>query len=107
MSSIINLLVFGKWLFYGGYSSLDNFRLIIFPIIMMEQKGKGYQRIRSIEAFQYENKRSDFKCCDYWEKRKTICQTKVTPDIDGFTDEPVVYQCDALVVKNTFVDDSK
>ena len=40
-------------------------------------------------------------------KRKTICQTKVTPDIDGFTDEPVVYQCDVLAVKNTFVDDSK
>ena len=31
---------------------------------------------------------------------------KVTPDTDGFTDEPVV-QCDVRVVKNTFVDDSK
>ena len=71
---------------------------------MTEQKRKGYQRIRSIEAFEYQNIRSDFKCCDYWEKRKTICQTtakytkafldKVTPDIDGFTDEPVVHQCD-------------
>ena len=30
---------------------------------------------------------------------------KVTPDIDGFTDEPVV-QCEVLVLKNTFTDDS-
>ena len=29
-----------------------------------------------------------------------------SPDIDGFTDEPVV-QCDAQVVENTFIDDSK
>ena len=29
-----------------------------------------------------------------------------TPDIDGFTDEPVV-QCDGQVVENTFVDDYK
>ena len=32
---------------------------------------------------------------------------KVTPDIDGFTDEPVVYQCDVQFVENIFVDDSK
>ena len=31
---------------------------------------------------------------------------KITPDIESFTDEPVV-QCDVQVVKNTFVDDSK
>ena len=31
---------------------------------------------------------------------------KITPDIESFTDEPVV-QCDVRVVKNTFVDDSK
>ena len=31
---------------------------------------------------------------------------EVTPETDGFTDEPVV-QCDVRVVKNTFVDDSK
>ena len=31
---------------------------------------------------------------------------KGTPDIDGFTNKPVV-QCDVRVVKNTFVDDSK
>ena len=36
-------------------------------------------------------------CSDYWEKWKTICpeiqvafEHKVAPDIDGFTDEPVV-----------------
>ena len=26
---------------------------------------------------KYENTRSDFKCCDYWEKWKAICQTAV------------------------------
>ena len=31
---------------------------------------------------------------------------KVTPDIDGFTNEPIV-QCNFQVVENTFVDDSK
>ena len=31
---------------------------------------------------------------------------KVTPDIDVFTDEPVVY-CDVQVVEVTFIDDSK
>ena len=65
-------------------------------------------------TFEYENTRSDFKCCDYWKKWKTIRQITakytwdpraVTPDIDGFTDEPVV-QCDVLV-ENTFVDDSR
>ena len=32
---------------------------------MTEEKGKGYQGIRAIKAFEYENIRSDFKCCDY------------------------------------------
>ena len=85
---------------------------------MTEQKGKGYQGIRAVEATEYENIRSDFRYCDCWEKWKTICQTtlqlsipgtqrisvKVTPD--DFTDEPE-FQCDVQVVKNTFVDDSK
>ena len=31
---------------------------------------------------------------------------KVAPDIDGFSDEPVV-QCDVQVTENTFIDDSK
>ena len=78
--------------------------------------------IRVIEAFEYKNTRSDFKCCDYREKWKTICQTtvsipgtlsdkgsfsdKVAPDIDDFTDKPEI-QCDAQVVKNTFLDDFK
>ena len=34
----------------NNYSML--FRLIISPIIMTEQKGLGYQGIRSIEVFQ-------------------------------------------------------
>ena len=31
---------------------------------------------------------------------------KVSSDIDGFSEEPVV-RCDSLVVKNNFVDDCK
>ena len=57
------------------------------------------------------------KWCNYWEKKKkfrlqlsvlgtqgTILET-VTPDIDGFTDEPVVHQCDVQLVENNFIDD--
>ena len=43
----------------------------------MEQKGKEYQRIAAFEAFDCQNARSDFKCCNYWEKLKTICQATV------------------------------
>ena len=64
---------------------------------MMEQKGKWHQGVRTIEVFEYKNTRSDFKCCDYWEKWKTISTAsqgafsdKIAPDIDVFTDEPVV-----------------
>ena len=32
---------------------------------MTEQKGKGYQGIKSIEASEYKNTTSDVKCCDY------------------------------------------
>ena len=33
---------------------------------------------------------------------------KVTPDVDGITDEAVVHQCDVQkIVENTFKDDSK
>ena len=32
---------------------------------------------------------------------------KVNPDIGGFSDEPVVHECDVQVVEHTFVDDSK
>ena len=86
---------------------------------MTEENGKGYKGIRAVEAFEYENTRSDFKCCDYREKWKTTWQIqlsiqgtqgafsdKATSNIDDFTDEPEV-QCDIQVVKNTFVDDSK
>ena len=40
--------------------------------IMMEQKGKGYQGVRATEVFEYENTRSDFNYCYYWEKWKTM-----------------------------------
>ena len=61
-------------------------------------EGKGYEGIRTIKIFEFENRRSDIKkCCSHWEKRKTVCQTyqpghlptKVTPVID-LTDEPVI-----------------
>ena len=67
-----------------------------------EAEREGVPRIGTIdEAFEYQNTRSDFKCCNWWEKWKTICQAtsiskpgiqgafsdKVAPDIDGFTDE--------------------
>ena len=43
----------------------------IAPNIMTKQKGKGYQGIGGIdEAFEYENTRSDFKCCNYQEQCK-------------------------------------
>ena len=73
------------------------------PNIMMKQKGKGYQRIRAIEAFEYENTRSVFKCCHcFSERNEKPCLTQipgtqgassdnVTPNIDGCTDEPRVY----------------
>ena len=70
---------------------------------MTEQKGKGYQEIRATVAFENENTRSDFNYCYDWEKWKILPDyfrdtrvpqgsfpDKVTPDIDGFIDEPVV-----------------
>ena len=44
----------------------------IAPNTMTKQKGKRYQGHRAIEAFEYENTRSDLKCCDYQGKCKTI-----------------------------------
>ena len=49
------------WLFIASQFTFD----FIMPNTMMEQKGKGYQGIRATEAFELENTRSDFKCCDY------------------------------------------
>ena len=98
-----------RWLFIALQFPL----VFMTPNIMTEQKGKEYQEIRAIEAFEYDNTRSDFKCYDDLEKLKTTCETtvtipgtqgafsdKVAPDIDDFTDEPE-FQCDAQVVKNT------
>ena len=40
---------------------------------MTNQKGKGYQGIgETDEAFEYQNTRSDFKCCNYRENWKTM-----------------------------------
>ena len=56
--------------FYAVSSCLTISILFTAPNIMTEQKGKGYQGIRAIEAFEYENTRSYFKCCDYTEKNE-------------------------------------
>ena len=64
----MNLLVWShcpELLFYGGSQFPVDF---VAPNIMTGQKGTGYQGIRAIEAFEYKNTRSDFKCCDYQEK---------------------------------------
>ena len=62
----------------------------IVPNIVTKHIGKGTKKLEKLtETFEYETTRSDFKCCD-----------------DGFRNEPVV-QCDAQVVKSTFVDYSK
>ena len=96
--------------YHGGYYSL----LPIYPLdynvspnIIMEQKRKGWQGIRAIEAFEYENTRSYFKYCEKNEKLSYYRDTgdqrafsdKVTPNIDGFTDEPIA-QYDVQVVEN-------
>ena len=36
------------------------------------RKGKGYQLMRTIKILEHKNTRSDFKCCDYRKKRKTV-----------------------------------
>ena len=37
---------------------------------------KCYQGIRTVKTFEFENARSNVKkCCDHWEKSKTISQT--------------------------------
>ena len=80
---------------------------------MTEQNRKGYQGIRAPEALECKN-RSDFKyCIAITEKHEKLLDNtgipkpqgaisdKVTPDIDAFSDEPVV-QCDVQVVENNF-----
>ena len=75
-------------------------------------KGSGTKGFaRAIKTFEYKNTRSGITCCDLWEKKnidKSSRYTKasggfsntVVPDIDYFTDGPVV-QYD---VKNIFRD---
>ena len=55
-------------LYHYGYSLLHDFYLIISLNMMTDQKGQERQGIKVIEAFKYENLRSDFKCCHYCEK---------------------------------------
>ena len=51
---------------------------------MTEQKGKGHKRIGAIEAFEYENTRSDFKCFHYFtERNEKPCFTQMPRDPRG------------------------
>ena len=51
--------------FYGSYLLLNHFHMFISPNIMTEQEGEDYLVTRTIKAFEYENTRSNFKCCNY------------------------------------------
>ena len=67
---------------------------------------------RAVKTFEYENTKSNAKCCDHWENNSIsylgkpcgysrapgAFADKVMPDIDYFTDEPAV-QCDVSVAK--------
>ena len=103
------------WLFIAAQFPFD----FIVPNIMAEQNRNEYQGIRSAEAFEYENKQvpSNITITEKNEKQCVRLQLsiprtegkfscKVAPDIDGFTDKPVI-QWDVQVVKYTFVDNSK
>ena len=66
--------------------------------MMTGQKWYGYQGIGAAEQFEYENTRSDFKCCCYCEKKQTmhVRLAGIPSGIFrqnylwyGFTDEPV------------------
>ena len=53
---------------------------------MTEQEGEDYLVTRTIKAFEYENTRSNFKCCNYWENEKhyvNICPTYAGQIIPG------------------------
>ena len=63
----------------------------------MEQKGKGYKVVRTIEAFEHTKMQEVTSYVAITEKNEKLCpeiqvafEHKVAPDIDGFTDEPVV-----------------
>ena len=108
-----------KMVFYGDYSSLHNFHLILSKKVnrTTNQKGKGEELeqvkhlITKIQELTSNDVITD-KMKNYVRLQLSMPGTqeafwdKVTTDIDGFTDEPVV-QCDIEVIKNIFVDDSR
>ena len=89
---------------------LQNFHLIILPIkgkVTKELQLKHLStRIQDVTS-NVANAEKNWK--EYVRLQFSIPGTqgafldKVILDIDGFTDEAVVYQCNAQVVKNTFV----
>ena len=78
----------------------------------IHKRSRNKELPRAIKTFEYENRKCEVKCCDHWENNSISLSGKscgytrvpgafsdrVMPDIDYFTDEPVV-QCDASVVK--------
>ena len=105
-----------KQVFYGGYSLFHNFHLITWR----RKKGKSIKKLDQLKHFNIKTQELASNVAinqknekQYVRPQSSIPETKgffldnVTPDINGFTDEPVVHQCDFQVVKNIFIDDSK
>ena len=59
--------------------------LIILSNIMMEQKGKGYQRIEQLKRWKYRKLKTICKTTAKYTKTQGTFSDKVTPHIDGFT----------------------
>ena len=83
--------------------------------VMTKQKGKGHLKQLKHLSTKIQESTSNVAITEENEKEYARLQLsipgthlvfsdKVAPDIDGFTNEPVV-QCDVEVVKNSFVDD--
>ena len=53
MTTLAEMIILSWWLLFMA-SRFTNL-MIILPNIMAAQKGKGYQEIRAIEAFEYTN----------------------------------------------------
>ena len=107
----MNILSHDGWyLYYFMVFPFDYIQLTIMTV----EKRKMYQVIRATDKHLSTKIQELISNIVIWEKWKTlsdiripgtqiIFSRKVSPDIDGSTDEPVV-QCDIQVVENTFAD---
>ena len=114
------MVTLSEMIFYGGYSWLHNFHLVLSsPAYWRSKKGKGTKELEQSKRFStnIQEVTSNVAITEKNEKQNVRLQLskprtlgafsdKVAPDISSFTDEPVV-QCVVQVVKNSFVDDSK